>query len=134
MMRVTSDKLAESEPRQQANCRFVEIQENEYGDISKAFVAMVCWEKPIHPRAWACINWLADISDDLRLLERSRVECPSGTVCSARGIMRVVITNQEAKDSCAQTIKLTARFGKAQQQDREHVHGISRFLAERFGE
>ena len=25
--------------------------------------------------------------------------------------MRVVITNQEAKDSCAQTIKLTARFG-----------------------
>jgi len=41
-MRVTSDKLAESEPRQQANRRIVEIQENEYGDISKAFVAMVC--------------------------------------------------------------------------------------------
>ena len=32
-----------------------------------------------------------DISDDLRLLQRSQVKCPSGTVCSARGIVRVVI-------------------------------------------
>ena len=33
MMCVTSDKLTESEPRQQANRRIVEIQENEYGDM-----------------------------------------------------------------------------------------------------
>jgi len=32
-MRVTSDKLTESEPRQQANRRIVEIQENKYGDM-----------------------------------------------------------------------------------------------------
>ena len=32
-MRVTSDKLTESEPRQQANKRIVEIQDNEYGEL-----------------------------------------------------------------------------------------------------
>ena len=32
-MHVSSDKLTEGEPRQQANHRFVEIQENEYRDM-----------------------------------------------------------------------------------------------------
>ena len=32
-MRVTSDKLTESEPRQQENRRIVEIQEKKYGDM-----------------------------------------------------------------------------------------------------
>jgi len=53
-MHVTSDKLTESEPRQQANLRIVEIQENEYGELLWQWFAE---EKPIHPRAWAGINW-----------------------------------------------------------------------------
>ena len=46
----------------------MEIQENEYGDM---FVCADDFseEQPIHPGVWACINWEADLPDDLHLLE-----------------------------------------------------------------
>jgi len=60
VMHVSSDELTEGEPRQQANHRFVEIQENEYRDMFdfESFCGNdFAEEKPIHPRAWAGINW-----------------------------------------------------------------------------
>ena len=67
-MRVTSDKLTKLRAEtalawQQANwrlSRIVEIHENEYRDMFdfESFCGNdFAEEKPIHPRAWAGINW-----------------------------------------------------------------------------